>query len=231
MKKSTITIIISTRINMLLIKLWWSIIAPKNTPGYINKQYLKEFAVTIKKYDTILIHGTGNVWHGFIKQYWLSSNTYTIGRKQLDTYFQEIDTIIWHKRIRYPYKDRSKIKKSSIIWWDITRQYTIISSDTIFAEILSTNNNIQTAIIATDVDGVLDDKNSVIKTINKNNIHNIHFRSKSWDVTGSMKEKIQQLIKHNTWSKKIVWICNGYNLENLNNIITKNQWIWTKILL
>jgi isopentenyl phosphate kinase len=87
------------------------------------------------------------------------------------------------------------------------------------------------AIIATDVDGVLDQKNSIITTINKDNIHDINFRSKPWDVTGAMKEKIQQLINHNSWSKKTVRICNGYNLENLNNIIINNKGIWTQILL
>jgi isopentenyl phosphate kinase len=216
---------------MLLIKLWWSIIAPKNTLGYINKEYLEQFRNTIKKHNTILVHGTGSIWHWFITQYGLSPQTYDIGRKALDTYFQQIDTIIWHERIRYPSKDRSKIKKSSIIWWDITTQHTIISSDTIFAEILAANKNIKMAIIATDVDGVLDQKNSIITTINKDNIHDIHFRSKPWDVTGAMKEKIQQLINHNSWSKKTVRICNGYNLENLNNIIINNKGIWTQILL
>lgn len=216
---------------MILIKLWWSLIAPKHKTWYIDKKYIEIFSQTIKKLSTILVHGTGNVWHGFIEKHGLSPNSYNIGRKKLDDYFWEIDKIVEYNRVRYTNNiDRKVITKNTIIGWDITTDFKIISSDRIFAEILA-HKDISLAIIATDIDGVLDDKNNIIPIITEDNINTIHFRSKDGDVTGSMKEKIQQLIKHNQGSNKIVRICNGYNLENLNKIITTNQWIGTQVLL
>lgn len=217
---------------MILIKLWWSLIAPKDNPWYINTEYLKKFYGIIKNHKTIIVHGTGNIWHGFIRNYWLSNNTYSIWRNILDKYFQYIDNqILWCKRLKYQeIIKRDFIEQNTIIGWDITKDLQIISSDKIFAKILAKNNT-KIAIIATDVDGVLDTDNQIIWSISKDNLENIHFRSKPWDVTGSMKEKIQQLITHNNGSKKVVRICNGYNLENIENIITTGKWIGTQILL
>lgn len=217
---------------MILIKLWWSLIAPKNKPWYINTEYLNSFYTTIKDHETIIIHGTGNVWHGFINSYWLSAQTYNAWRDTLDKYFQYIDKQRpWHKRIKYKEEKKwESIERNTVIGWDITEDLQIISSDKIFAKILA-KNTIQIAIIATDVDGVLDMDNNIIPSIAKDNVETIHFREKPWDVTWSMKEKIQQLITHNQGSNKTVWICNGYNLENIHNIITTGKWIGTQILL
>lgn len=217
---------------MILIKLWWSIIAPKDKPGYINKEYLRIFSETTKELNTILVHGTGNIWHWFIRKYGLSEKTYQTGRNSLDTYFSIIDIYLpWYIRKRYVSDiDRATIKQNTIIGGDITTDKKIISSDRIFAEILA-QKDISLAIIATDVDGVLDMDNNIIPSITKDNLETIHFREKPWDVTWSMKEKIQQLITHNQGSNKTVWICNGYNLENIHNIITTGKWIGTQILL
>lgn len=216
---------------MLLIKLGGSLIAPKNT-NTINTQYVKNFYQLIKKYPSIIVHWTGNVGHWFINQYWLSEATFQIGRDILDTYLKYIDTLCNnHKRLHYSTNiDRGDIPKNTILSWDITTDYKIISSDTIFAEILA-HQNISLAIMITDVDGVLDENNNIIPLINQHNIDTIHFRQKKWDVTGSMKEKIMQLMQHNPRSGKKVRICNGNDLVNIQQIISNDQGVWTQILL
>jgi len=78
--------------------------------------------------------------------------------------------------------NRKTIAQNTIIGGDITTDLKIISSDRIFAEILA-QKNISLAIIATDVDGVLDEKNNIIPTIDRDNINSIHFWSKDGDVT------------------------------------------------
>ncbi len=216
---------------MLLIKLGGSLIAPKHTHT-ISTQYVKDFYQIIKKYPSIIVHGTGNVGHWFINQYGLSTKTWHIGREILDTYFNHIDTLCdQHQRLYYNTQiDRKNIPDYTIISWDITTDCKIISSDAIFAEILA-NKDISLAIMVTDVDGVLDQNNNIIPLINQQNIDTIHFRQKPWDVTGSMQEKITQLIQHNKWSNKQVWICNGNYLVNIEQILNLNQGIWTQILL
>jgi isopentenyl phosphate kinase len=217
---------------MILIKLWWSIIAPKNKLGYIDKIYLQSFSKKLWTNNNILVHGTGNIWHWFIEKYGLSGKTYKVGREILDRYFNIIDSYLpWYTRERYTNStDRRRIKQNTIIGGDITTDQKIISSDRIFAEILA-RKDISLAIIATDVDGVLDDNNNIIQDIDSSNIHTIHFWEKAGDVTWSMKEKIAQLIEHNAWSKKTVRICNGYNLDNIQHIIKTGQWVGTRVLL
>lgn len=216
---------------MLLIKIGWSLIAPKNTDTF-NTAYLQNLYQIIQKYPTIITHGTGNVGHGFIQQYGLSAETFAIWRTILDGYFHKIDNICSaHHRLRYDKNiDRSSIPQNTIISGDISQEYSIISSDRIFAEILA-HQDIDQAIMLTDVDGVLDDHNNIISTIDQANIDTIHFREKPGDVNGSMQEKVSQLIHHNTWSHKKVWICNGNNLANLQEIITLGKGIGTCILL
>lgn len=217
---------------MILIKIGGSIIAPKDKIWYINHEYIDNFSKIIQWLDTILVHWTGNIGHWFIKEYWLSKKTHAIWRRILNNYFKIIeDHFPNHTRLKYDKNiDRTTIKNEIIIGGDITTDLSIISSDEIFAKVLA-NTAIQHAIIATDVDGVLDHNNKIIPIISKDNIDTINFRWKKGDVTGSMKQKIALLIQHNNKSTKTVRICNGYNLENIKNIITTNKGIGTKVLL
>jgi len=57
-------------------------------------------------------------------------------------------------------------------------------------------------VFATNVDGVLDDKGSLIPVITKENFEDVsrHLRERSGDVTGAMKGKIQELLELDTTS-------------------------------
>jgi len=221
---------------MLLLKIWWSLIATKNTDQDIDFEYLSKLHNFLQKYkDTsiILVHWTGNVGHWFVKKFWLSQETKHQLRKDLDEYFQKIDKIFPEFQ-RISIEDVTNVKyhlspKAKIICWgDITDEPKIISSDDAFACFLH-NEDIKESYLLTDVDGVLDKNGDIINQIDKKSFEDIHFWKKEWDVTGAMEQKIKKLFNHKTWEEKKIWIINGKKLDNFEKIITKKEGIGTKI--
>lgn len=221
---------------MLVLKIGWSLIAKKNTDQDIDFEYLSDLHNFLEKYKdigVILVHGTGNIGHWFVKKFWLSQETKHQLRKDLDEYFQKIDKIFSEFQ-RIPIEDVTNLKyhlssKAKIIcWWDITNEPKIISSDDAFACFLH-NEDIKEAYLLTDVDGVLDKNGNIIKQIDKRSFEDILFWKKEWDVTGAMEQKIRKLFDHKTHEEKTIWIINGKKLENFHNIITKKEGIGTRI--
>lgn len=221
---------------MILLKIWWSLIAPKHKNKLFNLAFLKKianFLKTFKNETIILVHGTWNVWHWFVDAFGLTKKNYKSLRKQLDEYFDKIDsffpsftrlkaTQILHSK--YTLSNKSKI----ICWWDATSEPRIISSDDLFSHFLHTVGG-ENSYILTDVDGVLDKDNNIIKKIDYGKLKGIAFWGKSWDVTWAMWSKVRKLFTWKKPSSKIVRIINWDNLKNFNNIIRHKKWIGTKI--
>ncbi len=211
--------------NKVLIKIWWSLIAPKNRENYLDKIYLKEISDFIRKniLDVFLIHWAGNIWHNFLKklivetgfslkdvlklyaekikyhiQYWYSI---------IDSYFFDLNRVYIKKVLT------GEIKSFSwkITWWDIDwDNFLIISGDDAFSYLASLKNKFDLKLILTDVDWVLDTQGNVIRKIDKNNIKNIKFWSVNNDLTWGMRWKVMKLL----W-KWPIYILNGYNFKNL----------------
>lgn len=223
---------------MLLLKIGWSLIVTKNTQEEINQDYLRQiqdFLETFKDETTIITHGTGNVWHGFVQQFWLTKDNWTLLRKDLDDYFRQIDTHIpWYKRIRaedvvtgkYTIQNKDKI----ICGGDITSVPTIISSDDVFSYILH-HHTITNAYMLTDVDGVYDIHKTIINEITKDTLDTIHFRKKDGDVTWAMQQKIKKLFDYISKGEKRVWIINWGNIENFDKILKTGKGIGSKIII
>lgn len=221
---------------MILLKIWGSLIAPKHTEKMFDISYLKKIAKFLELFKDeaiVLVHGTGNVGHWFVEQFWLTKSTYKKLRKNLDIYFAKIDTIFpGFKRVKARNVLKSKYKiwlRSKIICgWDATSKLEIISSDDIFSYFLHHTKTSKNYMLS-DVDGVLNAKKHIIKKIDSPILQQIHFRKKKWDVTWSMGQKIHKLFKKYQSSSKEVRIVNWKKLGNLKKIIKTNHWIGTKI--
>ncbi len=221
---------------MILLKIWWSLIARKNNNQEMDKFYLEKiflFLLWYRDKSIILIHGTGNVGHGFVQKNWLSKENKNQLRKNLDKYFQKIDDIfLWFTRVKIEDVLASRYdtytNKKIICWWDISDNAKILSSDDAFAYFLH-NKNIKEAYMLTDIDGVLDIDKKIIKHIDKKTFEHIYFRKKEWDVTGGMKYKIQKLFSNVSNTNKKVRIINGKDTNNFKNIIERNTGIGTRI--
>jgi len=219
---------------MLLVKIWGSLIAPKNKV-WLNEEYLKDISSFFWKFNKIFIaHGTWNIGHWRVsdlikKNPWknlkdLLVEDYENWRKILDNYFSKIDYYFaWYKRISInEFLESNKCKYSNlkfIIWGDVTKDGRIISSDDIISEMVKCDS-VDLILILTDVDGVFDKNWNVINEITKYNFDKINFWKKENDVTWGMKQKVLKLL--NLW-KKVV-ICNWNNFENIKSWI--NNWIW-----
>ncbi len=223
---------------MILLKIWWSLIATKDTKQKVNISYLKKIAKFLKTFkdETIIVtHGTGNVGHGFVQEFWLSSKNQSQLRQNLDKYFEEIDQVFpGFKRLRVENIMTGKYmvpKQAKIIsWGDITTEPKIVSSDDIFSYFLH-HENIRDAFFLTDVDWVFDTEGKIIKEIDKTTFHGINFWNKKWDVTWAMQQKIWKLFtKSSDWTRN-VRIINGENIENLKHIIENKTGTGTKIIV
>ena len=217
----------------ILIKIWWSLLAPKNT-NKIDFDYLEKISTFVKNlpYDVMIVHWTWNVGHGWVsllKKNFLGDlkdalkKDYLNGRKKLDDYFCQIDKFFWFKRktiedfLMFPY-----FEKNTIVSGDVLENWEIISSDDIFQMVLK-NSSVDLWLVLTDVDGVLDKNCKVIAKIS--NLDNVFFWEKENDVTWWMKAKVEKLL----WLKTKIIISNGHNLENVSNWIFKWSWVWTVI--
>lgn len=216
---------------MILIKLWWSIFAPKDKENFIDTNYLNKFNDAIKNIfkneNVILVHWTWNFWHWFVKKNWLNKNNFNDLDNILINFYKEIDRrLIWFKRVRA--KELNNIntyKWNYIIWWDILNKnwnISIISSDDIFWKILSTNS-VKKAIMMTDVDWVLNLEWKIIKEINSENIKDIYFWEKDKDATWSMRNKINSILE--IWKK--VLIVNWKEINVFKENINKEKIVWT----
>ncbi len=223
----------SSIIKMLIIKLGGSIFAPKHK-NYVDLDYLQKFKNFLDQIDDqiILAHGTGNKGHGFVNKYGVSVDTFSIWKNIAKEFFWSIDKIFGYKRLEAEDIIKWNVKipknKNIITGWDIdSESLRIISSDEILPFLVG-KYNIKNSYMLTDVDGILDSDNNVIPNIDINNLQDIEFWSKEWDVTNSMLGKIQSMKKYIS-NKNTMWIINGYDLENAENIILNWQWKWTKI--
>jgi len=224
---------------MLLIKIWGSLIAPKNA-SWINEKYLKEVSSFFLNFDNIFIaHWTWNIGHGRVKNLInlspdrnladLLIEDYKNWRKILDEYFAKIDEYFkWFTRIDLEtFISNSKNDYSKwkfIIWWDVTPDGKIISSDDIISQMMK-NNFVGLVLILTDVNGVFDSHWKVIPKITRDNIDKIKFCQKENDVTWWMHQKVMKILD----SGKKAIICNWRDLENVKNWIEKGRGVWTVI--
>ena len=224
---------------MFLVKIWGSLIAPKNKV-WLNEEYLKNVSSFFWKFSKIFIaHGTWNIGHWRVndlvrKNSWknlkeLLVKDYENWRKILDNYFAKIDSYFsWYHRISInEFLESNKCKYSSwkfIIWGDVTINGEIISSDDIVSEMVKCDF-VDLVLILTDVDGVFDKNWNIISKITKGNFSKIDFWKKENDVTWWMKQKVLKLL--NLW-KKVV-ICNWNDFKNIENWINNWVWQWTII--
>lgn len=83
-------------------------------------------------------------------------------------------------------------------------------------------------IFATDVDGVLDDNDNVIKQINKQNFEEIskHLKERDNDVTGAMKGKVKELLDVDAWS----YIVNANKPERIKALLERKDTLSTAIV-
>ncbi len=220
---------------MPVIKLWWSVFSPKHKEKFLDKKYLKNFSKKINNIFSqskiILIHWTWNFWHWFVKKYWLNKDNYNELKQILNWFFEEINKLFPNfKRIKAEdiVKNNYKTFTKTIIWWDIyinkKNEINIISSDKIFAKILKTEKQID-AYMLTDVNWVMQNNWEIINQISYENYNKTHFWEKDNDVTWNMQKKINHILS--TWKK--TYILNWKNLENFENVVKKNLWIFTKI--
>ena len=224
---------------MLLVKVWGSLIAPKDKK-WIDKKYMQEISSIFNDFDDIfLTHWTWNIGHWWVKRLiennpWKKVNELLIEdfsnwRKILWNYFNQIDEFFpWFKRIlaeNFLKEDKNIFwKRKFIIWWDVLSNWEIISSDDIVWSMMR-YDFVDFVLILTDVDGVYDKNWNVIDKITKDNFKNIIFWEKENDVTGWMQQKVLKIL--NSW-KKVV-ICNWRNIDNINNWILYKKWEGTII--
>ncbi len=227
---------------MDIIKIWGSILAPKDKYKVIDHTYLKEFSEFMQTYFSekkhILIHGAGSYGHWFVKKYWLTMQNIDIARKHMDEYFQHLD-VYFNNYQRHSaekvMKDQCTSSEKTLTAGDVSSDAKIISWDDLFAHYFK-NEPIQRAFFLTDVNGVLDQNDAVIPEITEDNFSTITFWKKENDVTWSMEDKIRKLLdtaKSSPWDRwtKMVRIINGKNLQNFKKILQSWDGIWTKLLI
>ncbi len=219
----------------ILVKIWWSLIAPKNWK-WLDLNYLKSISSVINNIDEkfFIIHWTWNIWHWRVKNLeeksnWISRNdlikkNYLNWKKIIKNFFNQVNEYFKKfSRLKIEYfLQNQKFYENWLIWWDILKDWTIISSDDIFQFVLE-NDNTDLSLILTDVDWILDENKKVLTNIY--NTKNIKFWNKKNDVTWAMKSKVEKIII--TW-KKVV-ICNWYDTKNIMNWIKYWVWKWTLI--
>jgi len=133
----------------VLVKIWWSLIAPKDRRG-IDYNYLFFISSFLKKfiYKFMIIHWTWNIWHWWVEKListypWCDRTTllkrdYSNWRIMLDKFFWQIDRYFGYKRIELQkFLEFPCFKDQTIIWWDVLKTWNIISSDDIFKMVLT----------------------------------------------------------------------------------------------
>ena len=223
------------RSKMYLIKLGGSIFAPKTKENFSDQNYLHKFSDLINqiKEPIVLVHGTGNFWHWLVKKYGINRESYQMWLDIEKNLISNISSFFKnYKRLHLEWYQQEKLESNQnyIIGWGMSSDIKVISSDIIFSNLLM-YPTITKAFIFSDVPGILDKNNEIIPEI-KSPEDASYFWEKEWDVTGSMKSKILELYKYNSWSKKIVYLSDWNDFKTMKRILNgEKDLICTKIIL
>lgn len=223
---------------MLIIKLWWSVFAPKNST-FFDREYLKNFYKLLKELheDIFFIHWAGNVWHSFVKKNWLSQESYSLWkgnvRNNLWNPFSEIFPDFQRIEIEDLLTGKmntTKLRGNYIVWGDISSDFQILSGDDAFSFIMEATRE-KNWYMVTDIEWILDGQSRLIETLNIWDLSEIQFWKKEWDVQNSMFTKVSSIKNYLEGTGSIVWIMHWNNLNNVLSIITTGDWVGTKIVL
>ncbi len=217
---------------MKILKVGGSLLAPKNTL-WLDIDYCTYFFERWKTIspNKILVHGAGNIGHGFIKKYGLTQETYLQWRKILHEMFVFIDAATGAVRLdaeEIMYLS-SETQGSFVLWWDIRPSLTISSWDAQFPEIMNATQATE-GYMLTNVPGVLDKNNQIIPVITKDMLSTIDFWEVHNDVTWWMKGKLEELFDR-ILAPCSIWVVGGNDLDNVSTIMRTGIWIWTKIVI
>jgi len=218
----------------ILIKIWGSLLAPKNSQKK-NFNVIKFLSEIIKKFPDkkfFIINWTWNVWHSFVEKNFLNEKNILILQNNLKKFFSEIDKnflenwIEWKNFQRFEtnkiYLEKNFFswsknfeKKINIFWWDILKNWKIISSDKIFWDFINFFEKKWERFswyFAWDTNWVYDENKKTFEKIFLSDIEKIKFNKKKWDVTWWMKNKFLELFWKNfneiiifNWEKEKNW--------------------------
>ena len=223
---------------MLVIKLGWSVFAPKNST-FFDREYLKRFYRFLQNFDEdiFFIHWAGNVWHSFVREYGLNQESYSLWKNnvrnnlwnpfsELFPDFQrlEIEDILTGKF------DTVKLRWKYIVWGDISSDFQILSGDDAFSFVMRATGE-KIGYMVTDIEWILDWESQLIQTLHIWDLDTIQFWKKEGDVQNSMFTKVSSIKNYLENTGSIVWIMHGNNLNNVQSIITTGNWVGTKIVL
>ncbi len=225
----------------ILIKIWGSLLAPKNSQKKDFK-IIKFLSKIIKKFpdkNFFIINWTWNIWHTFVQENFLNEKNIFKLQWNLKKFFSEIDEEffkLWIKKNNFKRFETNKIyldkenffkknkkfeQKINIFWWDILKDWKIISSDKIFWDFINFFNEKWEKFdwfFAWDTNWIYDKSWLTIEKIYLSNFEKINFTEKKWDVTWWMKNKFLELI----WKKfDEIIIFNWLNLNSWKNIFLK----------
>ena len=218
----------------ILIKIWGSLLAPKDTEEKKFKviEFLSEIIKKFPDKNFFILNWTWNIWHSFVEKNILNEKNILILQENLRNFFSEIDKKFlenWIKISRFEtnkiyenirnFQDFEHFPQISIFWWDILKTWKIISSDKIFSDFIDFFNNKWenfSWFFVWDTDWVYNENWETILEISiKNDFEKIEFKEKKWDVTWWMKNKFLELI----WKKFDEIIIFNWELEeNWENI-------------
>lgn len=221
----------------ILIKIWGSLLAPKNSK-IKNFEVIKFLSEIIKKFPDkkfFIVNWTWNIWHSFVEENILDEKNILILQNNLKKFFSKIDKNFlenWIKKENFQRFETNKIyleknffnwsknfeKKINIFWWDILKNWKIISSDKIFWDFIKFFEEKWenfSWFFAWDTDWVYDENWNTLEKIFLSDIEKINFSEKKWDVTWWMKNKFLEL----TWKDFYeIIIFNWWKKENWKNI-------------
>lgn len=223
----------------ILIKIWGSLLAPKNS----QKKYfevIKFLSEIIKKFpdrNFFIINWSWNIWHSFVENNILNEKNILILQENLKNFFSEIDKNFlenWIKISRFEtnkiyenrgnFQDFENFPKISILWWDILKNGKIISSDKIFWDFIDFFEKkweLFSWYFIWDTDWVYDENwKTILELSIKDDFEKINFKEKKWDVTWWMKNKFLELF----WKKfNEIIIFNWSVKDNWNNIFFEKK--------
>lgn len=223
---------------MLIIKLWWSVFAPKNST-FFDQKYLKSFYELLKELheDIFFIHWAGNVGHSFVKQNGLNQESYSLWKSNVrnnlwnpfseifpDFQRIEIEDLLTEKI------DTKQFRWNYIVGGDIASDFQILSGDDAFSFIMKKTGE-KKGYMVTDIEWILDGQSRLIETLNIWDLSKIQFWKKEWDAQNSMFTKVSSIKNYLEDTSSTVWIMHGNDFANIQSIITSGVWVGTKIVL
>jgi isopentenyl phosphate kinase len=221
---------------MLIIKLWWSVFAPKNST-FFDRDYLKQFYKLLKSFnkEIFFIHWAWNVGHSFVREHWLNQESYSLWKNSVRDNLWNPFTEIFSDFQRIEIEDIMKGTVDVSFWegnfitgWDISTDYQIISGDDVFAFVMQ-KLWAPVGYMVTDVPWILDQNGQTIPLFNTHSLGSVSFWKKEWDAQNSMLTKVSTLQSYLSWSSAKVWIIDSRDLNNISYIIESNKGVWTCI--